>query len=149
MAKKELKYAYNHEKSTHENTAKEQPYLMPGTPEYEEYQRDLKEHIKQDDEWHDKLEDHNENHSERLQNRNDESDGLDTNQSKREYQKHIAKESQFGKVKADAVSAALLTKTPDDDERARKAKLKDLEDLIYDNGVTQDNFEQQALLEYD
>lgn len=45
---------FNNEKSTWENTAKEQPYLMPGTETYEEYEHDLKEHdpFRPDDEFH-------------------------------------------------------------------------------------------------
>ena len=58
MSKKQSDISYNNKKDTWENTAKEQPYLMPGTEAYEERQEDLMEHnpFRPDDKWHEQEE---------------------------------------------------------------------------------------------
>lgn len=144
---KKKKMLFNNERSTRENTAKEQPYLMPGTEPYEEYQSDLQMHdpFKPDDKWHDDLEADNAAHAAELQAQEQVRHGLDKVQGKRNYQKQISKTTQFKKVKAAAISNAALTETLDDDKRASGMRLKDVESLVYDNGVTQDDFEKEAL----
>lgn len=150
MAKKKRQVLPNHEKSTRENTAKEQPYLMPGTAEYEEYQSDLKMHdpFRPDDSFHDNLEKVNENHTDAIEQRNDASDGVDTSIGKRSYSKRIMKEVQFSRLKSDAAALADKTETPEDDKKVARAGPDFVEDLVYDDGVTQDEFEPKALSKF-
>lgn len=151
MAKKSKKRVlYNNEKSTRENTAKEQPYLMPGTAEYEEYQADLKMHdpFRPDDDFHNDLEEVNESHTDVIKQKNDASDGVDTSVGKRSYSKRIMKETQFTRLKSDAATLADKTETPEDDKRVARAGPDFVEDLVYDDGVTQDEFEPRALSKF-
>lgn len=138
----------NHVKQTWQNTAKEQPYLMPGTCEYEEYQEDLKEHnpFKPDDEVHVALEEKNAEHVPEM--RKKEVVPEPRQEGKNNYRRHIMKETQFREVKRQAIKQAKKTETLEDDKKAKRAMPKDLENLVYDNGVTQDDFLPKALRKY-
>lgn len=148
MAKKKRRL-HNIDKDTWTNTAKEQPYLMPGTDEYEEYQRDLKfnDPFCPDDEMHAELEESN------VQKREDREDHINDIispvTSRRKYINESQKRAQFGTVKADAIRRAKLTDTFVDDKKANNASIDQLDDIVYNDGVTSDDFVEDALPEYE
>ena len=135
---------------TWQDDAKEQPYLMPGTKEYEEYQRDLKEHdpFKEDDLAHIKFEEHNEAHSELLREKTKESITEPT--SKRKYRNVMAKTTQVRELRKEAMERALKTETKVDDEKAKSRRLPEgVDKIIQNDGVTQDEFIPKALRKYE
>lgn len=146
--RRKRRYGNNNEKATWENTAKEQPYLMPGTAEYVEYQEDLKDHdpFRPNDEWHDKLEQKTEDHSLRLMQKAEEAKRPDV--KKRKYTSQIMKEAQFAQVKKAAKSMAEHTETKADDRKAARMDVEDTEDLVYNDGVTSDDYLPKALSKY-
>lgn len=136
----------NHDKQTWENTTKEQPYLMPGTAEYEERVEDLHAHdpFRPDDKWHEKLEEHDQGHRDRISVRNPKRE----EEGRRNYRLQTAKKTQFGSVKSAAIEQAKQTPQLDDDEEAKKMKPKSLDSLVYDNGVVPDEFLPKSLRKY-
>lgn len=148
MAKRK-KRLHNIDKDTWDNTAKEQPYLMPGTDEYEEYQRDLKSNdpFCPDDEMHVALEESN------VQKREDREDHINDIinpvTSRRKYISESQKRAQFGIMKAEAIRKAKLTDTLADDVKAKNASIGQLDDIVYDDGITSDDFVEDALPEYE
>lgn len=148
MARKKRKFIPNNDKSTWENTAKEQPYLMPGTVEYQEYQEDLQAHdpFRPDDEWHDKQEEKNEEHPRVMAQKqvNPSTPGA----SKRKYMNYIAKQVQFDALKAKAKREAAKTEDKSDDKRAAGLTFDKTEDLVYNEGVTPDEYLPKALTKY-
>lgn len=149
--RKKKQVLYNNDKATWENTAKEQPYLMPGTESYEEYQEDLqmRDPFKPDDEWHNKKEKEN---AERVVKSTKKYETANKQPNKHEgirnYNRHMAKEAQFQDVKRQAIKNAKKTETEKDDKKVQRAMPKDLDKLVYDNGVTEDEFLPKALKKY-
>lgn len=149
MARKKKRQAlYNNEKATWENTAKEQPYLMPGTEEYEERQEDLSLHdpFRPDDSWHEKQEEQNEHHGEALREKADEMRRPE--ESKRKYRQQMSKMVQYEAARKAAAEATLQTQTQADDMAVREMRLKDLHDVVYDDSVTEDEFVPKVLSKY-
>lgn len=148
MAKKKKKQIlFNHEKSTWENTAKEQPYLMPGTAEYEERCEDLQEHdpFRPDDVWHEKEEEENAEHAEELRVQNGRQS---VSEVQRKYLRYMSKEMQAKAAKSAVLAAVEATETLDDDRRAKRALPKELEALEHDDSVTEDDYLPKALRKY-
>lgn len=135
---------------THQNTAKEQPYLMPGTSEYRERCEDLQMHdpFKPDDEFHKKLEEHNENHTENIAVKNKSSDSFGKNMGKRGYAHRMAKLSEAKSVMSAAMSRAERTESKDDDNRVKRRGDDLMEKLSYDEGVTDDEMLPKALRKF-
>lgn len=135
----------NNEKSTWENTAKEQPYLMPGTEEYEERVRDLQSHNpEQDDEFHEKLEAHNESVPVVLKERSTVKDVEGTNRRWRER----VKEGMYETVSERLQREAAMTETPDDDRMVASLKKSDFEDYTSDPTVFPDDYEAAVLKDF-
>ena len=137
-------------KAVWENTAKEQPYLMPGTPEYEELQEDLKLHdpFRPDDEFHAELEARNEDHPEDLEEGNEARAAENNGGGKHNYEVSIRKHTQFDKLKKEAEAAAVATKTLADDARAHRLTPEQVEAMVYDNGVTESEYVPRAIRKY-
>lgn len=147
MAKKwKAKTLHNNEKSTWENTSKEQISLMPGTSEYEEYVSDLKMHdpFKPDDSFHEQQEEHNESIPVVLKDRS----GGKNDTTKYKYNRQMQKDAQFKTVKSTLITKAKRTPSKDDDELAERLERKSLEDLVYDDGVDADEFLPKILRKY-
>lgn len=146
--KKNRKLLHNNDTSTWSNTAKEQPYLMPGTSTYEEYQEDLQMHdpFRPDDDWHEKQEIKNEDHSQILMEKAEEQKYPPV--VKLKATREIAKMSQFKEVKRDAIEIAKETEDEKDDSIAEHMRLKDLDNVVYNDGVTVDEFLPKALSKY-
>lgn len=136
-------------KKMQDNDTKEQLYLMPGTPEYEERQEDLKMHdpFKPDDDWHNEREQVNQSHTREMKKKQDE-DKEDAPTGYSHYQHRMAKEEQFSDVKKTATSMALATETKEDDKAAEHINRRGLEDLVIDEGVTEDEYVPKALAKY-
>lgn len=145
---KKRKVLYNHETSTWEDTSKEQPYLMPGTETYEEYQTDLQTHepFKPDDKWHEQQLQNNVQHKKKLVEKAELQQKPDTGRNKAMLQ--MRKRVQFDEVKQQAIEAAKETETKKDDEKAARMLPKSLDTLVYDDGVTEDDFLPKALRKY-
>lgn len=142
------KYKPNNDKATWENTAKEQPYLMPGTVEYQEYQDDLMTHdpFKPDDEWHEDREDENEDYRPAMTEKFQSNNGAPVPQ--RKHMNLIAKQAMFNVAKSTAVEKASRTKSKKDDKIAAGMDLGDVESLTYNDGVTPDDYVEEVLEEY-
>lgn len=137
-------------KAIWENTAKEQPYLMPGTPEYEERQEDLKLHdpFRPDDEFHVQLEERNESHAEDLRDANKEHTEENKGGGKHNYEVSIRKDTQFSQLKKEAAEAARATKTLADDAKAHRLTPEQVEAMVNDNGVTESEYIPKAIRKY-
>lgn len=131
----------NTEKSTWENTAKEQPYLMPGTEEYEERVRDLQSHKQQDDAFHDKLEQHNESLPVVLSDRQTKKDVEGTNRRWRER----VKEGMYASISEKLQREAAMTETLADDKMVASLKASDFEGYTSDPTVFPDEYEDLVL----
>lgn len=132
-----------------DNDTKEQLYLMPGTPEYEERQEDLRMHnpFKPDDDWHEQVEQVNQSHAAQMQKKRDE-DKDDAPTGYSHYQHRMAKEDQYSDVKKAATEMALQTETKKDDEAAESINRRGLEDLVIDEGVSEEEYLPKALSKY-
>lgn len=139
---------HNNMKDKWVNDAKEQPYLMPGTSEYKERQEDLQMHdpFRPDDAWHDKLEESNEDLQEALMLKADRHKEQSTQKIKTRRQ--AIKASEFEAVKHAAIAEAAKTDTKEDDKRAAGMRQHDLDSLVYDNGVTEEEYLPKALSKY-
>lgn len=150
MAKKKRRRVnHNNEKATWENTSKEQPYLMPGTSAYDEYTSDLKEHnpFRPDDKWHDEREDDVEEYGEALAKKA--AGAINPTTSRRKSILQQQKLGLFRNVKRRAVDMASKTEDTNDDKAAKRMLPDDLEDLIYNDGVAQDDFVPESLTDFD
>lgn len=128
---------YNHMRDTWDNDSRNQTSLALGSDTYDDYIEDLQENDpgKPDDEMHVELEEHNENLAEKLAERATKSDVT----MKKKIVWQMAKQAEAKRVHTQAVRRALSTPSTEDD-----AKLKQLEksnSLIYDDGVTPDNYD--------
>jgi len=147
MPKKKVKIQHNNNKSTWENTAKEQIYLAPGSPEYEEYKNDLKEHdpFRSDDAFHNKLEATNSDYRAVLLQK---SEQMQPSASHNKAILQQQKKGQFNAIRHKAQHHAEKTETTDDDQRTRSMQLDDLADIVFDDGVTSDDFSPKVLSKY-
>lgn len=129
---------FNNEKDTWFNDAKNQTSLALGSEEYKEYLDDLEENhpSKEDDEMHVKLESYNEDLREKLAEKATQPEDT-TMQKKLRWQ--MAKMAEAKRVHAEAVRLAFSTESLDDDARLRG--LENSNGLIYDDGVTPDNYD--------
>lgn len=149
MAKIKKKVNHNNERSTWENTAKEQPYLMPGTAEYEEYKDDLQEHdpFRPDDAWHSKQEEICENHSENLVKKAEKA--IECMPIRQKVIKQRQKTDEINKVRHEINDKCEANATKKDGKKTAKVVPDDLDNLIYDDGVTEDAFLPKALTKYE
>lgn len=137
-ARKRKKARPNNGRDTWQNTAKEQPYLMPGTAEYEERVEDLKMHdpFRPDDEFHKEMEEKNEDYKSDLAERHHKRDEVET-------QRHIrtrAKEGMYDSVAEKLQEEAAKTETMVDDERVAKLREKSVQDVTTDYSVLPDDY---------
>lgn len=132
-----------------ENTDKEQISLAPGSAEYKERIRDLKECSpdKPDDEFHVELESKNEiqagdvlRENQRMDEQND--------TAERKFRNQTSKRTQFGAVKSAAIVKASKTETLADDKKAKRMMPKNLDKVVYDDGVVEDDYLPTALKKY-
>lgn len=142
----------NYTQQTHQNTGKEQLSLDMGSAEYQEYCDDLQEvdPYKPDDEWHEKLEEHNENHDDVLSDKAEKAQNQELGADKQSYRKRMYKESMFTAVKSAAITEAISTDSTVDDVAASRMNQADniLENLQYDNGISEDDYLPKALTKY-
>ncbi len=138
----------NNVHDTWQNTAKEQPYLMPGTSAYEERQEDLQLHdpFRPDDVFHDKLERENVEHSRELAEKAGKAH--EHQGGTHNYQQYIRKETQYAQAKHTAEDEARRTATQSDDCRVKRMSPEGVENLEYDNGVAEDDYLPRALQKY-
>lgn len=146
------------------DTRKEQMSLLPGSPEYMERQRDLAGVDERDfvqradgviDEGLEKTSDelqeappepeHVAKHAQQIRKRNDVQEQQADAAQLQKTVRRMAKVAGFGIVRKAAMDAAALTPTKDDDAKARQARVDSIPDVIYDDGVTQKNYTQEAL----
>lgn len=136
---KRRKGNFNNIKDTRTNTAKEQPYLMPGTDEYEEYVRDLKDHdpFRPDDEFHQEMDDYNEQLPQRLleKSQNNEDDDGKKQKARREMEKRAVHLTARAKV----IREAMMTPGISDDILARM--ITDDNPVLHDDSVDADGYE--------
>lgn len=128
----------NNMQDTWQNTAKEQPYLMPGTAEYEERIEDLKMHdpFRPDDEFHQELEERNEDLPQDIALRQPKKDNVMAERKLRER----VKDSMYDSIAEKLQNEAAKTETMVDDERVAKLRQKDLEGYVSDNTVLPDDY---------
>lgn len=133
----------NNGPSTWQNTDREQPYLMPGTAEYEERVADLKEHspAAPDDEFHEALEERNEDVPEDMKARQPQEDNYG---KERRYRERV-KEGMYESVSERLQREAAMTETTADDELAAALRPKDLKDYTTDPTVLPDDYEDAVL----
>lgn len=145
MAKIKRKIQRNNRKTNWENDTKEQPYLIPGSAEYEEYKNDLVMHdpFRPDDVWHDELEERNEEVT--APRKLDEADG---NTSRWKSIRQQSKRVRFKEAKKETMDAAALTESKDDDKKAADMKLKDLDEIVFDDGVDSEEYMSKTLRKY-
>lgn len=144
MAVTRRKIRKNNKKVNWENDTKEQPYLMPGSPEYEEYQNDLRMHdpFRPDDAWHDELEEHNEEIQVHTPN------PAEQNTSRWKSIRQQSKRVRFETAKKETMKAAALTESQADDKKASKMKLKDLDEMTFDDGVNGEEYVSKTIRKY-
>lgn len=150
MAKKQKARPTGTRQDNWQNTAKEQPYLMPGTETYEEYESDLQLHdpFRPDDVVHDKLEQHNEDIVEARTEAGWEPH-RELNVPRWKARNKMFKATQIGELREQAVEQAALTDDPEDDEKAKSKRLPaGVRELVENDGVSQDEFLPRALLKY-
>lgn len=129
---------HNNVKDTWDNDSRNQTSLDLGTAEYEEYVKDHQENApsKPDDQMHVELEARNAEYPESLTD--DLPDSADVIKQKR-IQWQMAKRAMDKRIHASLVSRAKQSPTLEDDA---KLKLMEKDDhLIYDEGVTPDNYD--------
>lgn len=136
-------------RDTWENTNKEQISLAMGSSEYKERQADLLENSaeKPDDEFHVKLENKNEVQASDVLEENQQMDAQNDT-SERKYRNQMAKRKQFKHVKSAAIAAAALTETEVDDKKAKRMMPKNLDSIVYNDGVAEDDYLPTALKKY-
>lgn len=130
---------YNHNQDTWSNEDKNQNSLALGSDGYDDYIDDLRENDpgKPDDEMHAKLEEHNEKLAERLQEKAMSESSNET--VKRKIRWQMAKRAETSRLQAQAFKKAMSTETTADDERLKGLEKSD--DLIYDDGVSPDSYD--------
>ena len=141
-------YGNNNEKQTWQDESKEQISLAMGTPEYREYQEDLMEHdpFRPNDEWHEELE---QSYDELVDDRREQSEEhLAPDVKRRKYSAQLKKTLLFEDVKRKAMQAAQQTETLADDKEAAKLDVEDTEGLVYNDGVTGEDYVNKTLAKY-
>lgn len=148
MSRKVLK-TKKHIPDNWENTDKEQISLALGSAEYKERVEDLQNCSpdKPDDKFHSELEERNEIQADDVSKKNRQRDEQNDT-SERKYRHQTAKRMQFKGVKSAAISAALATETLSDDKKAKRMMPKNLDDIVYDDGVAEDDYLPTALNKY-
>lgn len=148
MSKRLIKIKKNN-RDNWENTDKTQTSLAMGSPEYRERQRDLYQNSaeKPDDKFHLELEGHNEVQASDVSEKNRRRDEQNDT-SERKYRNQTAKQVQYNSVKSTAVAMAAATKTPVDDIKAKRMMPKNLESIVYNDGVSEDDYLPSALKKY-
>lgn len=129
-----------------ENDTRNQPYLMPKTPVYEDTAEELKlkdpfEKDTGEDTSHEKLAEHNVELAHERKERNEQATREDTDVADLDYARRIQKEARLRELQAGAMRRAAGTDDKSDDKQARA--LDDLlEDAIRnDPGFTVDDVE--------
>lgn len=147
MAVIRRKIRRNNSKVDWENDTKEQPYLMPGSSEYEEYQNDLHMHdpFRPDDEWHNELEEKNE---EQFVPKSEPKEAPSERVNRWKFIRQQSKASQFDDVKNAATIAAEETESKKDDKRVAHMKKKDLEEIVFDDGVDDEEYVSKTIRKY-
>ena len=132
-----------------DNDSREQPYLMPGAPAYEQRQEDLQMHdpFRPDDEWHNEREVMNQSHASLMQKKHEKSKG-NSPTGNLQYRHRMAKEDQYKEVKHEAMDLALTTETKEDDKIAESINRRGLEDLVFDEGISEDEYVPAAIKKY-
>ena len=148
MSRKVLK-TKKHIPDNWENTDKEQISLALGSAEYKERVEDWQNCSpdKPDDKFHSELEERNEIQADDVSKKNRQRDEQNDT-SERKYRNQTAKRMQFKGVKSAAISAALATETLSDDKKAKRMMPKNLDDIVYDDGVAEDDYLPTALNKY-
>lgn len=136
-------------KDTNENSDKEQISLAMGSQEYKERQKDLFENSarKEDDAFHVELEQRNELQA------SDKQAVVDKQREKtavsvRKYRLEQKKRSEFKDIKHRGAQLASLTETKRDDRAVARMTPKGLEDIVYNEGVSEDEYLPSALSRY-
>lgn len=131
-------FLFNNDKDTWFNDAKNQSSLALGSEEYLEYIDDLEENhpSKEDDVMHAELEEYNEDLMDKLAEKATQPEDTTT---KKKLRWQMAKMAEAKRVHAQATRLALSTDSPDDDARLKGLEKSD--GLIYDDGVTPDNYD--------
>lgn len=152
------------ESDTQQDTRKEQLHLMPGSPEYEEYVRDH-QHVEAEDfvaddhkiqEGDDRRPDdkqkpvtepeHVKKLAGDLKKVNQASIVVNRKVGYRKYRSQILKEGENGELKGQAMHLAALTPEKEDDAAAKVIdKHPGVRELVYDDGVMQDEYVPRAL----
>lgn len=136
-------------RDTHQNTDKEQFSLAMGSEEYQARQKDLFENStkKEDDAFHEKLEDSNEVQAKDVRDRRQKSDEQN-DVAERKYRLEEKKRTEFKDAKRQAQRFASKTETKEDDKAARRMSPKGLENIVYDDGLSEDDYLPSALSKY-
>lgn len=142
MVKRKLRS--NNRRVDWENDAKEQISLAMGSAEYKEYQEDLRMHdpFRPDDDWHDKLEEQNAEYSKPkpVKNAND--------TGKNKFIREQRKRAVFNDTKDAVIKAAAKTETKEDDKCAKSMKLKDMDEIIFDDGADEEDYMSRTMSKY-
>lgn len=132
-----------------ENTDKEQISLALGSAEYKERIADLEacSPDRPDDKFHSDLERRNEIQASDVSKKNRQKDEQN-DIAERKYRNQTGKRTQFGTVKATAIANAMKTETLSDDKKAERMMPKNLDNIVYDDGVVEDDYLPTALKKY-
>lgn len=132
-----------------ENTDKEQISLAMGSAEYKERVRDLQEVSpdRPDDKFHTEREKNLEVQASDVALRNQKMDERNDT-AERKYRNQTSKRVQFDDVKDSAIETAAETETPVDDIKAKRMLPKTLDNIVYDDGVTEDDYLPTVLKKY-
>lgn len=128
-------------KDTWENTDKEQISLALGSEEYKERIADLAEASadRPDDKFHTDLEESNEVEAVDNRSKNQKSDERNDT-SRRKYRNQMGKRKQFEIAKNAVIHAAAETPGDEDDRRASRMMPKNLDKIVYNDGIAEDDY---------
>lgn len=129
-------------KSDSENVNRNETYLMPGTPAYEQRKKAFKELVAPDDAYHEALERSDQKLLDELEKRDDLGDDYAYNvlQNVHRVQKTDLVDDAIQK----AIDKAKTTKSKEDDAAALALTPADFEEVIYDEGISTDDFEDEG-----
>lgn len=128
-------------KDTWENTDKEQISLALGSEEYKERVADLAEVSadRPDDKFHTDLEESNEVEAVDNRSKNQKSDERNDT-SRRKYRNQMGKRKQFEIAKNAVTHAAAETPGDEDDRRVSRMMPKNLDKIVYNDGIAEDDY---------
>lgn len=150
--KRAVKVYYNSDTDTWTNDSHEEPYLMPGTEAYEAYQKTLAENSasQKDDEFHEKLEDRNEDlRKEQLAKEASLDHAYEV--ANRKFRRRMSKERQNKEIQnivSDGlgsgidISGGVLTKVGVHGVDTSN------QDELYDDGIDADHYKKAVISEY-